>query len=758
MSSIVAVVKKDLRGYFDQPTGYILLVIFVALISGLGFRELLVNPEASLRAIFAFLLPVLLALFVPAATMRLVSEEQRDGTLESLLTHPLKVWQVIAAKFIAGFSFVGVAVVATIGIPIGLETAGNLDIGAVVAQYLGTFLMVASFVSIGLFTSSLTRNQMVSLIVGLFIVGALIIAGLPIITLAVPSRAAVLIQDLSPLTHFSSIARGVLDLRDILYFVALISTFLSATYLMIRGKSVSHRSPLYRNLQVGVGALVLISLLVGWFGSSIQGRIDLTERRLYTLDSATKDLLGGIDDLVRIKLFTSEDPPVQIALATRDVTDFVDDLSSAGGDKVWVEKIKADSSDDAAAKADESFVRPIEFNIASQGEFQVKLGYLGMGITYANKQEVIPFVDTVNGLEQRVAGDIFRMTQKEERTIGMMYGHGEKRRDAELQSWRDQLERQYYVDEFDYVSQGVLDATGRGLDVLVIPGPNKEMFPDIVNEIDEFLADGGKVLLLLDPVLIDQQRLRGTPNNQVMIDWLKSYGIDIGTDVVFDTQAHETLAFASSYGAVNLPYPYWVQVPTAESNISGGVAGVIMPWASSIDITNRISDEVGEIEVTPLLTTFETAGVDLEFEDLSPRSPRLVELADSPLRERHLAVAVTGTRCPPLHATCEIDPENVFRMIVATDSDWITEQMAQRYSQHQLLALNWMDWLMQEDALATIRGKGEVFRPLVFTSDTHKNIVQYANIIGVPALIVLLGLARFLVRRNGTRKVYVSGK
>ena len=374
MSSIVAVVKKDLRGYFDQPTGYILLVIFVALISGLGFRELLVNPEASLRAIFAFLLPVLLALFVPAATMRLVSEEQRDGTLESLLTHPLKVWQVIAAKFIAGFSFVGVAVVATIGIPIGLQTAGNLDIGAVVAQYLGTFLMVASFVSIGLFTSSLTRNQMVSLIVGLFIVGALIIAGLPIITLAVPSRAAVLIQDLSPLTHFSSIARGVLDLRDILYFVALISTFLSATYLMIRGKSVSHRSPLYRNLQVGVGALVLISLLVGWFGSSIQGRIDLTERRLYTLDSATKDLLGGIDDLVRIKLFTSEDPPVQIALATRDVTDFVDDLSSAGGDKVWVEKIKADSSDDAAAKADESFVRPIAFNIASQGEFQVNLG------------------------------------------------------------------------------------------------------------------------------------------------------------------------------------------------------------------------------------------------------------------------------------------------------------------------------------------------------------------------------------------------
>ena len=762
MGSIFAVVKKDLKGYFDQPTGYILLVIFAALLAGLGFRQLFIAPEASMRAIISLWLPMLLTLFVPAATMRLVSEEQRDGTLETLLTQPLRTWYVIAAKFIAGFAFVSVGIIASLGIPIALQTAGDMDIGAVIAQYFGTFLMTASYVAIGLFASSLTRNQMVALITGLATIGILTLAGLPIVTLALPSRVAVLIQDLSPLTHYASISRGVLDLRDLLYFVALIMTFLSATYLMIRGKTVSHRSPRYRNLQFGVAALVLISLLVGWFGSFIGGRLDLTEQKLYTLDPATRDIVENLDDIVTIKLFTSEDPPVQISLVTRDVTDFVDDLAAASNGRIKLQKIQADTSEEAAEQAERSFVRSQQFNLETQGELQIKLGYLGMGMTYANSQEVIGIIDSLDQLEQRVAGNIYRMTLKEPKTIGMLYGHGEKRRDAELQSWRNQLERSYYVEEFDYVQEGLLDATGRGFDILVVPGSQKEIFPDLFNEIDQYLSEGGKVLILMDPVLIDQQRMRGSANNPGMINWLRDYGIDVGTDVVLDFQAHETLGFGTPGGVINLPYPYWVQVPTSESAISGGSAGAVFPWASSIEITNRYSDEVRDAEITPLLTTFDTAGVDLDYDDLSPRSPRLDDLSQTELGERHLAVSITGRRCPPLKAVCEIDPENVFRLIVATDSDFISEQMAggrqPRYPDHILLGLNWIDWLAQEDALAQIRGKGERFRPLVFSSDLHKSIVQYGNIIGVPALIILIGLIRFFLRRNTTRKVYTRGR
>ena len=139
MRSFFAVIKKDLKGYFDQPTGYVLLVIFTGLVSYLYFRGALASGEASLLPLFQ-LMPWWLALFVAASTMRLIAEEQRDGTLEILLTQPLHVWTVLAAKFMVGLIFVGAGITATFVIPLVLQTGGDLDEGAIIAQYTGSFL------------------------------------------------------------------------------------------------------------------------------------------------------------------------------------------------------------------------------------------------------------------------------------------------------------------------------------------------------------------------------------------------------------------------------------------------------------------------------------------------------------------------------------------------------------------------------------------------------------------------------------------
>ena len=158
--------------------------------------------------------------FVPASTMRLLAEEQRDGTLEILLTQPIQGWIVLLAKFLTGFIFVAVLILSTVGIPIALSTAGDVDFGAVAAQYVGSLFLAAAFVSIGLFTSSLTRNQVIAFILGLLFIGALMgLVGLDQVARR-PSmpRLPVVLQTLSPATHFDSIARGVIDLRDVLYF------------------------------------------------------------------------------------------------------------------------------------------------------------------------------------------------------------------------------------------------------------------------------------------------------------------------------------------------------------------------------------------------------------------------------------------------------------------------------------------------------------------------------------------------------------
>ena len=151
-------------------------------------------------------------------------------------------------------------------------TAGNVDSGAVIGQYVGTLLLTAAFVAIGLFASALTQNQIVSFMVALTLAIGLSLMGMPLVTVALPQAAAVIVQDLSPLTHYRVAIRGVIDLRDVIYFLAVVSAFMSGTYLLLRGKSISHRSNLYLQLRLGVAALVVLSLLVGWFGSSIQGR------------------------------------------------------------------------------------------------------------------------------------------------------------------------------------------------------------------------------------------------------------------------------------------------------------------------------------------------------------------------------------------------------------------------------------------------------------------------------------------------------
>ena len=147
MRPFAALVIKDIKGYLDQPTGYIFLVILVTALSVLFFRTSLLTTEASLRPMFD-MLPWVLAVFVPATTMRLVAEEDRDGTLELLFTHPIRDWLIVLAKFVSAQLFVSAGIIATIVVALLLETAGDLDRGAATAQYLGSFGLTSAFVAI----------------------------------------------------------------------------------------------------------------------------------------------------------------------------------------------------------------------------------------------------------------------------------------------------------------------------------------------------------------------------------------------------------------------------------------------------------------------------------------------------------------------------------------------------------------------------------------------------------------------------------
>jgi ABC-2 type transport system permease protein len=243
LANIWTIMKRELAGYFESPIAYVFIVIFLLLV---GFFTFMVagffeRGQASLEPFFAWH-PWLYLFLVPAIGMRMWSEERRLGTMELLLTMPVTPWQAIVGKFLAAWLVLGLALLLTFPVVITVNYLGNPDNGVIIAGYCGSFLLAGSYLSISAMTSALTRNQVVSFILAVVICLFLVLVGYPPVTdLLVEWVNPWVIQAMSSfsvMTHFESILKGVLDSRDILYFLSVIAFSLFTTSVILR----SHRA------------------------------------------------------------------------------------------------------------------------------------------------------------------------------------------------------------------------------------------------------------------------------------------------------------------------------------------------------------------------------------------------------------------------------------------------------------------------------------------------------------------------------------
>jgi ABC-2 type transport system permease protein len=219
MNNIYPIFKKEVRTYFNSPIAYIFITLFL-LLSGYFFGStLFLQNQADLRSVFGFWVPFFLTLFVPAMTMRLIAEEKRSGTLEVLVTMPIKDSEVILGKYLAAFVLLLTAILLTFTYPLTISMLGNADGGSIVGGYLGLILMGASYLAIGVYISSLTENQIVAFIVSLAIIFILFM--LDKILMLVPSGLVSILEYVSINYHFANIARGVIDSRDLIYYFSL---------------------------------------------------------------------------------------------------------------------------------------------------------------------------------------------------------------------------------------------------------------------------------------------------------------------------------------------------------------------------------------------------------------------------------------------------------------------------------------------------------------------------------------------------------
>ncbi len=411
MKPILALTRKEVNTYFNSPMAYIFLGAFLAatLFNFFWLQSFFTRGIADVRPLFAGM-PLLLLFLVAALTMRQWSEEQRSGTLEVLLTLPVSSLDLVIGKALAVLTLVAVALVLTLFIPISVRFIGNLDWGPVLGGYLAALLLAAAYTALGLFISSRTDNQIVALISTVAVGGVLYLIGSPAVADFMGTRTGEVLRALGTGSRFASIERGVIDARDLLYYLALCGIFIALNVLSLESKRWSkthHTLPQRRGQALTAGLMIANLLLMNVWIYPLQSlRLDLTQQREFTLSPVTRDLLAQLDEPLLIRAYFSARTHPKLAPLVPVVRDMLEEYRLAGRGRVTVEWV--DPAQDEAAEAEAAQVygiKPTPFQVTGQYEASIINSYFDIVVRYGDQWTRLNFQDLIEVQDTR-SGDV----------------------------------------------------------------------------------------------------------------------------------------------------------------------------------------------------------------------------------------------------------------------------------------------------------------------------------------------------------------
>ena len=750
LKQVLLIARRELRSFFDQPTAYVLAVAFLGLGLYLSFRSLYAIQRATLRPFFD-LLPWLLVVFIPAVAMRTLAEERRSRTLEWLIAQPLGETEVVLGKFLGSWVFVLITLAGTLPMAFGILLVSDADAGIIFAQYVGAALLAAQMIAIGIWASAITRNQITAFILGAFTCFVLVLIGTPLVQMGLPRLIGGWALQLSVISHFENVARGVIDLRDLLYFASTCGLFLLLAVAGLGRERLSHKGEAFRRLRIGTAVIAAGVLVLNLLGGNVRGRLDLTGDNLYTLSDGSREILGDLDDIVSMTLFLSDDLPQEIQVIERDVRDLVADLEGASNGMLSIREINPDDSDEAAEEASSMGIRPIEFNVIGDDEFQVKRGYFGLALTYADEQEIIPVIDRADDLEFRLVSVIASMTTEERPRLAFMTGF-EAKEPFYYRNFRQALANRYDVTSVDIEN----DSTGAfsidSVDVLVVAAPTTPVSPMVAEAIDGYLNAGGAALLLVERHAFNPQSPTAIPVTSGLEGMLAARGVKSTGELLFDAASAETVSMRQGIFNVFRPYPLWpISLPGDNHATNRSLNNVNFAWASPL------TWQEDDPSVTPLWITTESGGTNPAGSPIQPG----MEFAGAQSEPGVYTYAVAVD--PALAAEGEEEEDTAAerpggRLIVVGDGDFLEDRFVQQNPQNLSFAANAVDWLVQDEALISIRSKDRTPPALVFESDSGRGALKWTSLIGVPALFILLGFARVTGRTKRAERRWRDGE
>lgn len=490
----------------------------------------------------------------------------------------------------------------------------------------------------------------------------------------------------------------------------------------------------------GVTAAIVIGILVAlnFLSYQIFYRFDLTQNKDYSISKASKKVAGGLDDIINIKVYFSEELPSQYITLRQGVGDVLDEYADYANGKIKVEFI--DPKDDSEMRRElyALGIPELQFNVLEKDKYQVVNGYLGMAVKYGDKTEAIPVIEDTKNLEYQITLAIKKITSAEMASVGIVISNGAPDLKKEISIAGEELLKLYNIREVDLKA---MKGIPEDIDVLIIAGPEEKFSEDELKAIDNFFMAGRSLMVLADGVKLGEG-LTAADNDTGLDKLLEKYGAKINRDLVMDASS-AMASFSQGFFTFSTNYPFWPKIVKSgfdqENPATAKLENLVLPWASSVEIlTDKI--DAGD-KISYLAKTTKRASRQTEKFDLNPQQ---IFFANGGTSQYNLAVSVSGK----FNSAYGEKSTNNGRIIVVGDSEFLRDNFVRQYPDNLLFFQNLVDSLSLDEDLINIRSKGITERPIKELKDGEKTAWRYGNIFGITAVVILFGVSRYFIRRR----------
>lgn len=412
MRKVLSVTVKELKHYFGSPMALIFVGVFLVLTLFVFFwvDSFFARGIADVRALFAWM-PLLLIFLVSALTMHLWSREAESGNLQALLTMPVRLVELVAGKFLAALLLVAVALGLTLFLPFTVASLGNLDWGPVIGGYSAALLLASSYIAIGMFVSSRTDNQLVALIGAAVICGLFQAVGSPVITDFFGATVGDVMRQFGTGSRFESIERGVIDARDLVYYLSLSLFFLAMNILSLESKRWStgahlrvHRMNGRVSLLLAGANLLALNLLLAPVSAA---RFDLTQYSEYSLSDVTKNLLADLNEPLLIRGYFSDESHPALAPHVPRIKDTLREYELAADGGLNLEFVDPLTNPELEREANQIYgIRPTPLQVSDRGGVSLVNVYFDVLIAYGDQTATLSFYDLIEVVESPLGVEV----------------------------------------------------------------------------------------------------------------------------------------------------------------------------------------------------------------------------------------------------------------------------------------------------------------------------------------------------------------